>query len=93
MLSTKIKHCVIVSILFIFSIKLQFIQFFFLSFRVRDSCILLNLSNAPAMLLKETLKCQEGFETKNNALEELGVYSLTPSQALVILAQRNYANL
>lgn len=60
---------------------------------VRDSCVLLNLINAPAMLLKETLKCQESFEAKSNALEELGVYSLTPSQALVILAQRNYANL
>lgn len=59
--------------------------------RVRDSCVLLNLSNAAAILLKETLKCQETIEAKNSALEELGVYSLSPSQALVILAQRNYA--
>lgn len=54
--------------------------------------MLLNLSNAPAMLLKETLKCQESFEAKSSALEELGVYSLSPSQALVILDQRNYGN-
>lgn len=59
---------------------------------IRDSCVLLNLSNAPVMLLKETLKSEEGFEAKSNALEELGVYSLSPSQALVILTQKNYAS-
>ncbi|KFM77078.1 RAD50-interacting protein 1, partial [Stegodyphus mimosarum] len=60
---------------------------------VRDSCVLLNLSSAPAMLLRETLKHQEGFESKSSALEELGVYTLSPSQALLILSQRNYTNL
>lgn len=62
-------------------------------FRVRDSCVLLNLSSAPAMLLRETLKHQEGSESKSSALEELGVYTLSPSQVLVILAQRNHTNL
>ncbi|KAG8172900.1 hypothetical protein JTE90_022473 [Oedothorax gibbosus] len=60
---------------------------------IRDSCVLLNLSSAPAMLLRETLKHQENVETKSSALEELGVYSLSPSQVLVILSQRNHTNL
>ncbi|GFQ73705.1 RINT1-like protein [Trichonephila clavata] len=60
---------------------------------IRDSCVLLNLSSAPAMLLRETLKHQEGFDSKSSALEELGVYSLSPSQALIILSQRNHTSL
>nr|XP_042906773.1 RAD50-interacting protein 1-like [Parasteatoda tepidariorum] len=57
---------------------------------VKDSCTLLNLNSAPAMLLRETLKHEDGFKSKSSALEELGVFSLSPSQALIILSQRNH---
>ncbi|XP_054710324.1 RAD50-interacting protein 1-like [Uloborus diversus] len=60
---------------------------------VRDASALLNLNSAPAMLLKETLKCEDSPEAKTNALQELGVFSLSPSQALIILSQRTYSNL
>lgn len=60
---------------------------------VKDSCLLLNLMYAPAMLLKETLHQEEDFKTKSNALEELGVFTLSPSEALLILCQRNYTKL
>ncbi|CAL1287774.1 unnamed protein product [Larinioides sclopetarius] len=61
---------------------------------IKDSCILLNMSSAPAMLLRETLKHhQDSFNSKNSALGELGVHSLSPSQALIILSQRNHTNL
>ncbi|KAK4474560.1 hypothetical protein MN116_001703 [Schistosoma mekongi] len=61
--------------------------------QVRDSCILLNLLRGSAELLKETI--MESMHSKqkqdNNPLGpllELGVYRLTPEEALLILSLR-----
>lgn len=56
---------------------------------VKESCILLSLNSAPAMLLRETIKQSEDYTQSQNSLEELGVQNLSPSQALLILSLRN----
>ncbi|CAL8089517.1 unnamed protein product [Calicophoron daubneyi] len=60
--------------------------------QTRDACILLNLLRGSAELLRSTLKTSMSSVREDNnplgPLLELGVYSLTPEEAIVVLSLR-----
>lgn len=62
-------------------------------FQIRDACVLLNLLRGTAELLRETIMESMNSQQKRDndplgPLLELGVYRLTPEEALRILSLR-----
>ena len=67
----------------------------FFLFRVKEACILLNLLPGSAVLLRDLLKSSETTENEREgdpsssvALQDTGVYRLTPEDALKVLDLR-----
>ena len=70
-------------------------KFFFFFLRVKEACILLNLLPGSAVLLRDLLKssdsviCEgEDVSPSRAALQDAGVYRLTPDESLKVLNLR-----
>jgi hypothetical protein len=62
-----------------------------LSYRLKEAIILLNLMPGLAVLLKETMrenKRKANKETSRDALDELGIYTLSLNEVLNVLNSR-----
>ena len=86
-------YCVVVC-----SIVMQLVSIlmhYFPLHRVKEACILLNLLPGSAVLLRDLLKSSastnsegEGVSSSRAALQDAGVYRLTPDDALKVLNLR-----
>lgn len=89
-------YCVVVCSIVIFVMQLvSILMHSFPLHRVKEACILLNLLPGSAVLLRDLLKSSastnsegEGVSSSHAALQDAGVYRLTPDDALKVLNLR-----
>jgi hypothetical protein len=66
---------------------------YFMFYRIKDSCILLNLSKGSALLLRDALRScltddSEGLQEEEEILAEIGVHRLDAKKSIAILNLR-----